>query len=174
MSLKEEIQKEKEDLIKNKRPYETAAAVIFAVMMFQQIAFLIYRTIEYLIDLFKTDVTPYYSCAGMTVPGFFQRIIGIDSCSVVIVIIALMALSLWYGLIYVLVFKYCKKRGLAKWTWTTLILFGPTLLFMPPYIFFIIYVFRSYFFRFIKIIVEEYKAFDSKTKFPEEKTEPAE
>lgn len=172
MSFKEEFEKEKADLVHNKRPYETAAAVIFAVMMFQQIAFLVYRTIEYLIDLFKAGVTPYYSCAGMTTPGFYARIIGIDSSSVIIVMVAILALFLWYFLIYVLVFRYCKKRGLAKWTWTTLILFGPTILFMPAYMFFIIYIFRQYFFRFVKMVVEEYKAFDAKTKFPEEVSEP--
>ncbi len=174
MSFKQEFEKEKADLVHNKRPYETAAAIIFAVLMFQQIGFLLYRTVEYLIDLFKAGVTPYFSCNGMTTPAFFARIIGIDSSAVIVVILAIAALALWYFLIYVFVFRYLKRRGEAKWTWTTLILFGPTLLFMPPYIFFIIYVFRPYFFRFIKTIVEEYKAFDVKTKFKEELPEPSE
>ena len=34
---------------------------------------------------------------------------------------------------------------------------------MPPYIIYAVYVFRSYFFRFIKSIVEEYKIFDAST-----------
>jgi len=174
MSFKEEFEKEKADLVKNKRPYETAAVVIFGVFMFQQIGFLIYRTVEYFIDLFKPGVTPYYSMTSMTTPNFFTRIININSSSVVIVLLAIASLVLWYFLIYALVFRYLKNRNQAKWTWTTLIMFGPTLFFMPPYIFFIVYVFRAYFFRFIKTVVEEYKAFDVKTKFKEELPEVSE
>jgi hypothetical protein len=168
MSFKEEFQKEKEDLLHNKRPYETAAVVIFGILMFQQIAFLLYRTVEYLIDLFTPNTTPFFSCSGMTTPAFFARIIGVDASSVVIVILAWASLALWYAMIYFLVFRYCQRHGMAKWTWTTLILFGPNLIFVPPYIVFIIYVFRPYFFRFVKTVVAEYKAFDPKKKFKEE------
>jgi len=31
---------------------------------------------------------------------------------------------------------------------------------MPAYMFYIIYIFREYFFKFIKIVLEEYKSFD--------------
>lgn len=168
MSFKEEFEHEKRDLLENKRPYETAAAIIFGVFFLQQIGFLIFRTIEFLIDFFKSGVTAYYSFTSMTTPTFFQRIINVDSSKLIYVLIGLAALALWYGLIYIFVFRYCQKRGLAKWTWTTLIMFGPTILFMPPYIIYAVYVFRPYFFRFIKTVVEEYKAFDVHTKFKEE------
>ncbi len=168
MSLKDEVQKEKTALLTNKRPYESAAAIIFFVFMFQQVGFLIYRTVEYFIDLLKPNVTPYYSLTSMTTPTFFSRIINVDSSSLIIVLLALATLALWYFLIYLFVFKYCQKRKLAKWTWTTLVLFGPTILFTPPYIIYAVYIFRPYFFRFIKTVIEEYKAFDVKTKFKEE------
>lgn len=168
MSFKEEFEQEKKELLENKRPYETAAAIIFGVFFLQQVGMLLYRTVEFFIDLFKANVTPYYSFTSMTTPVFFSRIINVNTSSWVFVLLGLAALILWYGLIYIFVFRYCEKRKLAKWTWTTLIMFGPTILFMPPYIIYAVYVFRPYFFRFIKTVVEEYKAFDVKTKFKEE------
>jgi len=110
------------------------------------------------------DVGGNFSTANITVvsnlQGFFNRYIFIDSTSGFYVTIAVILLLLYYYLIYRLVWKYCKKYGKAKWTWTLLVVFGPTIFFVPPYIFFAIYVFRQYFFRFIYSIVEEYKAFN--------------
>lgn len=76
--------------------------------------------------------------------------------------IAIGLLELYYFLIYIFVWNYCKKRNLAKWTWTTLLVFGPGMLFIPAYMLYIIYIFREYIFKFIKTIIEEYKAFDPK------------
>lgn len=169
MSFKEEFNKEKGELLKNKRPYETAAFIVFAVMFLQQFGLLLYRLFDY---LFNSNQT-FFSTASLTTPVFFGRIVGINSSKFIYVLLGLIALFLWYFIIYLLVYRYCQKRNMAKWTWTTLIMFGPTILFMPPYIFYAIYVFRPYFFRFIKTVVEEYKAYNPKQPFPEEIEEPA-
>ena len=41
-------------------------------------------------------------------------------------------------------------------------------IFMPPFLWFAVYVFRPYLMRFAKRAVEEYKAFDPNHKFEEE------
>jgi len=172
MSFKEEIKKEKTELSLNKRPYETAAFIIFSVLFIQQIVLLLYRLIEFIVDLFNSRVvSPYFSLNSLTTPAFFSRIVTIDSTSIFFVILGILSLVFYYFLIYVLVFRYCQRHSLAKWTWTTFVVFGPSILFIPPYIFFAVYAFRPYFFRFIKKVVTEYKAFDQKTSLPEEKTE---
>lgn len=172
MSFKDEVKKEKTDLTQNKRPYETAAFIIFAVLFLQQFILLMYRLIEFIIDLFNSRViSPFFSMTSLTTPAFFNRICAIDTTSIFIVILAILSLVLYYFLIYVLVFRYCQRHGYAKWTWTTFIVFGPSIFFIPPYIFFAVYAFRPYFFRFIKKVVTEYKAFDMNTQFSEEKPE---
>ncbi|MBU1145151.1 MAG: hypothetical protein KJ971_04765 [Firmicutes bacterium] len=169
MSFKEELKKEKTDLLKNKRPYETAAFIIFAVLFLQQISILLYRIFDFIKDAADPAIsTPWFSTGNITTPGFFARIVTIDSSKAIFLILAFLALILWYGLIYLLVFRYCQKHGYAKWTWTTLVVFGPTIFLIPPYIFFIVFVFRPYFFRFIKRVVSEYKKYDESVPFQEE------
>jgi uncharacterized membrane protein len=169
MSFKEGISKEKQDLMANKRPYETAAFIIFSVLFIQQIGLLIYRLIDYFKDKKASTINlAFFNVGNTTCPTFFARIIGLDNSNFSFILLAFAALGLWYFLIYLLVWNYCKRRGYAKWTWTTLIIFGPTILFMPPYIIYAVYVFRPYFFRFLKTIVEEYKVYDPSIPFKEE------
>ena len=160
MGFKEGLEREKHALASKKRPYESAAFLIFAILMLQQLFFLLRNIYRFI----KNGGT--FSTANITVvnnlQGFFSRIVFIDSSKWIYVIGAILALVLYYFLIYLLVWNYCKKRGHAKWTWTLLIVFGPNIFFMPPYIFYAVYVFRSYFYRFFKTLVEEYKAFDPK------------
>lgn len=167
MSFKEELKKEQNELLKSKRPYETAAFLVFAVLFLQQMAFLLYRFWNFVKDS-KGASTGWFSTTSMTTPPLFSRVLFIDNSKYIYVYLAILALALWYFLIYLLVWNYCKKHGYAKWTWTLLVVFGPTILFMPPYIFYAIYVFRPYFFRFIKTVIEEYKAYNPKNPFPEE------
>lgn len=75
------------------------------------------------------------------------------------VIIVVSILELYFFLIYIFVWNYCKKRILAKWTRTTLVVFGPGMFFIPAYMLYIIYIFREYISKIIKTIIEEYKAF---------------
>lgn len=168
MGFKEELDREKNALLTSKRPYETAAFIVFLVLFVQQFGILILRIVNFIKDS-KGAATGWFSTNGLTTPAFFSRIVLLDSSKHTYVFIAIAALILWYFLIYLLVWNYCKKRNKAKWTWTLMIVFGPTILFMPPYIIYAIYVFRSYFFRFIKTVVEEYKEFDPKAFMKEEK-----
>lgn len=167
MSFKDELKKEQTELLKSKRPYETAAFLVFAILFIQQMAFLIYRFFKF-IKASKGAATAWFNTGSMTTPPLFSRVLSIDSSKYIYVYLAILALALWYFLIYLLVWNYCKKHGYAKWTWTLLVVFGPTILLMPPYVFYAIYVFRPYFFRFIKNGIEEYKAFDPKKAFKEE------
>jgi len=160
MGFKEEIDREKYALKSNKRPYETVSFIIFAILMLQQL-FYLGRNLWL---FFKNGA--FFSTANITVvsrlQGFFNRIVNIDSSKWIFVIAAIAALAFYYFLIYIFVWNYLKKRNKAKWTWTLLVVFGPNIFFMPSYLFFAVYVFRVYFFRFLKSIVEEYKAFDPK------------
>lgn len=172
MSLKANFNKEKSTLMQNKKPYETAAFIIFAVCFLQQVAVLLYRIIDFFVDIAKFGAgSAFFSTTGLTTPAFFARIVAFDTSKVIFLIIAILALVLWYYLIYVFVFRYSSRHGYAKWTWTALVVFGPTLFLIPPYIIYAAYVFRPYLFRFIKRAVQEYKEFDKDKPMPEEQEE---
>ena len=149
MGIKENIDREKQSLMSTRRPYETAAFIIFSLLFLQQMFYLI-RSLY----LFAKNKT-FFSLTNITSTGnlqaFFNRTVVIDSSKWIWVLLAVAFLVLYYFLIYIFVWSYCKKRNLAKWTWTTLVVFGPSLFFMPAYMFYIIYIFREYFFKFIKI-----------------------
>lgn len=158
MGLKENIDREKHSLMSTRRPYETAAFIIFSLLFLQQIFYLV----RSLLDFIKNK--GFFSTTNITGTGnlqaFFNRTIFVDSSSWAWVIFAIALLVLYYFLIYIFVWRYCKKRNLAKWTWTTFVVFGPSILLTPAYIFYVIYIFRDYIFKFIKTLVVEYKAFD--------------
>lgn len=167
MSIKELIDQEKQDLKSVKRPYETAAFIIFSVLFIEQIGYWLLR----LFDFIKNG--GWFNTNLPRTPLFVTRIITIDASKWIWVLAGLAGFILWYFLIYLLVWNYCKKRGYAKWVWTTLIVFGPGAIFLvPTYLIYALYVFRPYFFRFIKKGVEEYKAFNPNQQFEEEKEEP--
>ena len=160
MGFKDDLDREKHSLMSSKRPYETAAFIIFSLLLLQQL-FYLGRS---LYDFIKNG--GFFRLTNITSVGnlqaFFNRTVNIDASKWMYVIIAIALLALYYFLIYIFVWNYCKKRNLAKWTWTTLVVFGPGMIFMPAYMLYIIYIFREYIFKFIKTIIEEYKAFDPK------------
>lgn len=167
MSIKEIIDQEKQDLKSVKRPYETAAFIVFAVLFVEQIGYWLLR----LFDFIKNG--GWFSTNLPRTPLFVTRIIQIDASKWIWVLAGLAGLVLWYFLIYLLVWNYCKKNGYAKWVWTTLIVFGPgTIFLVPTYLIYVLYVFRPYVFRFVKKGVEEYKAFNPNHQFKEEEPEP--
>ena len=153
MGFKEDLDREKNALLKNKRPYETAAFILFALLFIQQLFYLGRSLYKFAVD------KVFFPTTNITVVGnlqaFFNRTVNIDSTKWIYVILAIGILALYYFLVYLFVWNYCKKRNLAKWTWTTLVVFGPGMFFMPAYMFYILYIFRNYFFRFVKTIIEE-------------------
>lgn len=167
MGFKDEVMKEKDQLLKNKRPYETAAFIIFMVLFLQQMFYLFRNLVQ-----FMDKNTTNFSTTNITnignLQGFFNRIIFLDSSSWFYVILAIGALALYFALMYFFVFEYCRKRGLPKWTWTTLVIYGPGVFLAPMYIWFIIYVHRGYIFRFLKKGYVEFKAFTGEETFQEE------
>ena len=182
MSIKEELNKEKEQLISVKRPYETAAALLFGIFFVQQMFYILLNFIEYFKrvgernDFVAGGGTTYtvnfgFNINGSTpnIPAFVTRVLAVDPSKFFWILITLLFLALWYFLIWLLVFNYCRKRGYAKWVWTALIAFGPATIFLvPTYMLYAIYVFRPYVFRFIRKGVNEFKEFDEKYVFEEE------
>ena len=169
MSLKEVLQEERQDLQSIKRPYETAAFIIFALLFIQQVAWLLKAFAEFAFKWNNVTSMSAQNWCNANNQAWIGRILGIDNDNWIFVIVALAAYALYWGIIYVLVWNYCKRHGYAKWTWTTLVVFLPgNLLFMPVYMWFIVYVFRPYIMRFLKRAVMEYKQFDPNHKFLEE------
>ncbi len=167
MGFKEVIGKEKRELTNVKRPYETVAFILFSLLVFQQL----FYWVRNLINFMKAS-NNWFSTANIIVggnlQGFVVRIINVDSSKWMYVILGLLSYVLYYFLIYVFVWNYCGKRGLAKWTWTLFVVFGPTLVLVPAYVFFVIYVFRPYLARFAKKFVAEFKEFNPNQEFPED------
>lgn len=160
MGFKDELDKEKHSLMSSRRPYETVSFIIFSLLFLQQLFYLLRSLFKFIKNGGNFVVTNITSVGNLQ--AFFNRTVFVDSSKWIWVLFAVALLILYYFLIYVFVWRYCKRRNLAKWTWTTLVVFGPFMFFMPSYMFYVIYVFREYFFKFIKIIIEEYKAFDLK------------
>lgn len=182
MNLKEEFNKEKNSLVNAKRPYETAAFLIFAIFLVQQAFYIFINFIDYFkrigdrndwVNLGNTTypVNFSFSSSGTTpnIPLFVSRVLGVDSSKFFWIFMSLLFLALWYFLIYLFVWNYSRKHGYAKWTWTALIAFGPASIFLvPTYLIYAIYVFRPYVFRFIRKGVDEYKKFSPDYKFSED------
>lgn len=165
MTIKDVLESERKELQSVKRPYETVAFLITAVLFFQQFFYLVLNFIKFISNGF-------FSSANFTnanLQGFIVRIVNIDSSSWIIVILAILAWLFYYVAIFLLVWNYARKHNLAKWTWTLFVAFGPTVFLIPAYIWFVIYAYRSYLVRFAKRVVTEFKEFDPQQKFPEEK-----
>ena len=153
MSSKENVKVSKKSLIDTNKPYESVALLLFVILIAQQIIFL-------LISLYRFatgGALSFFSMAGQTTQGFFGRIIGIDNSSGFVVLLAFLALIGFYALIYFLVFQYCEKHNYAKWTWTLIVVFGPTIFFISPMYIYAAFVFRRYFFEFLNKMLEEFK-----------------
>lgn len=175
MSFKEVVQRERADLQGVKRPYETAAFILFALLFFQQVAWLAKALFQFIFDATTITWLSTANWCNAQNQGFIARIVNVDNSAWMWVIAGLAAWVLYYVLIYFLVWDYCKRHGYAKWTWTTLVVFLPVnIIFMPAYMWYVVYVFRPYIMRFIKRGVEEYKSFDPNLQFKEEIEEPVE
>lgn len=170
MGLKEAIENERKELQSVKRPYETVAFIIFAVLVFQQLFFLVKNFIDFLNNGFFS--TTFMVNANLQ--NFVTRIVTIDSSKWLFVILGIAAWVLYYFALYLLVWNYSRKHNLAKWTWTLFVAFGPTIFLAPAYIWFVIYAYRFYLVRFAKRVVSEFKSFDPNHKFAEEEEEPKE
>lgn len=167
MSFREDLLKEKNELKDSKRPYETAAFILFALLVFQQVFYWLRSFIRFL-DSTVTWFPITNITAAANNQAFILRLINIDNSKWIWVLLGFAAWILYYFLIYVFVWRYCSRRGMAKWTWSLFVAFGPTMILIPSYMFFVLYVFRDYFFRFCKRVVVEFKNYDPSVPFPEE------
>ena len=120
MGVKDVLTREKDELVAVRRPYETAAFIIFALLMFQELFYLI----RGIVNFFKNG---FYNTGNIGMiaqnQGFIRRFIQLDSTKLMIVLIAMLLVLLYYALIWLLVWNYCRKQGLPKWTWTTIVVF---------------------------------------------------
>jgi len=172
MSFKEVLDKEVKDLKKVKRPYETAAFLLFAILLVQQLIYLFKALIDVIFNNVNFLTTNGWCTSNLM--GFVARIVNLNSTNWFFIIMGILAYFLYYFLIYIFVWNYAKKHNLAKWTWTVFIVFGPTILFIPPYIFFVLYAYRSYFVRFVKKLTTEFKEYDAEQPLPEDLPDPEE
>ncbi|XFA98972.1 hypothetical protein ACAG96_08875 [Candidatus Izemoplasma sp. B36] len=170
MGIKEVLNEEVKDLKKVKRPYETVAFVLFAILILQQLIYLGFNLIRFIGG--KTTFLSTNGWCTSNLMNFVARIINLGSTNWFYIILGILAFVLYYFLIYVFVWNYAKKNNLAKWTWTLFIVFGPTIILIPPYIWFAVYAFRPYIARFIKRFIKEFKAYDPEKPMPEDIPEP--
>ena len=153
MGVKEVLKKEENDLLKFKKVYETIAFLTLAVLIFQQLFYLVVNIINFA----KLGWFSVNNFASANLQGFVGRIVGINNGSVVFVILGILAWFAYYFLLYLLVWRFANNQKMAKWTWTLFVAFGPTLIFIPAYIWFILYAFRKPIIGVIKKITIEFK-----------------
>lgn len=167
MSFKEKFEQERRELQSIKRPYESVAFLLFGLLVLQQLFWLF----KNLIDFLDPNQT-WFSTGGIITAGnnmgFITRIYSVDNSKWIWVILGTLAYFGYYFLIYLLVWNYCKKNDLAKWTWTLFVVFGPGIILIPSYVFFVAYAFRPYLVRFFKKMYVEFTEFDPNQQFPEE------
>ncbi len=165
MGIKEVVNQERKDLKSVKRPYETVAFTIFAVLFFQQVFFIFKNFLDYLNNNWFNTA----NIANANLQGFVARIITMNNTKLIFIAVGILAWMFYYFAVYILVWNYARKHSLAKWTWTLFVVFGPTIFLAPSYIWFVIYAYRKYLVRFAKRVVLEFKEFNTEHKFPEEK-----
>lgn len=170
MGIKEVLNEEIKDIKKVKRPYETAAFVLFAILLLQQVVYLGYYLIRLIAG--KTTFLSTNGWCTSNLMNYVSRIVNLDSTNWFFIVLGIAAFALYYFLIYLFVWNYAKKNNLAKWTWTLFVVFGPTVFFIPPYIWFVIYAFRPYLARFVKRVVKEFKEFDPEKPMSEDLPDP--
>lgn len=162
MSFKENFENEVKDLKSFKKFYETIAFFVFSILVVQQLFFLVVN----LIDFKKNTWFSTNNFSTSNLQGYVNRIVGIDSSSVLVVIIAIIAWVLYYVFLYFVVFKFSSKRGMSKWTWTLFVAFGPTIFLAPAYIWFILFAYRYEIYSIFKKLVTE---IGTKCEKPDEK-----
>jgi len=151
MSFKENFENEVKDLKSFKKFYETIAFFVFSILVVQQLFFLVVN----LIDFKKNTWFSTNNFSTSNLQGYVNRIVQIDSSSVLVVIIAIIAWVLYYVFLYFVVFKFSSKRGMSKWTWTLFVAFGPTIFLAPAYIWFILFAYRYEIYSIFKKLVTE-------------------
>jgi hypothetical protein len=165
MSLKSEINSEITELKQVKKPYESVAFLLFMLLLIQQLVYMIFNVVKFITNNTFVSGNGWLTSNLM---GFVARILNLGSANWIYIIFTILAYLLYYLLIYVFVWNYCKKNNLAKWTWTLFVVFGPAVFLAPPYIWFVLYVFRPYFAKFAKKFISEFKSFEPKTENIEE------
>ena len=164
------MNEELKDLKKVKRPFETVAFALFAILVLQLLIYFGYNFIRFIAG--KSTFLSTNGWCTSNLMGFVSRIINLNSSNWFYIILGIAAFVFYYFLIYLFVWNYSKKNNLAKWTWTLFIVFGPTIFLIPPYIWFVVYAFRPYLARFVKRFVSEFKAYNPDEPMPEEIDEP--
>jgi len=164
MTIKDVLENERKELQSIRRPYETVSFLILATLIFQQLFYLVVNFINFI----KNGWMSTANFTNGNLQGFITRLCGVDNTSWIIVLLTIFVWFLYYLIIFVLVWNYARRHNLAKWTWTLFVAFGPTIFLAPAYIWFVIYAYRFYLVRFIKIVVTEFKEFNPNAKFKEE------
>lgn len=171
MSFKEDLKKEQNELMNVKRPYESVAFILLAILVIQQLVYLVMSFWKFAFD----STVGFFSTNGIctaNLMNWIARIFQLGNTKWSFVIAGIVGYFLYYALIYFFVWRYCQKHGLAKWTWSLFVAFGPTIFLAPAYIWFVIYAFWPYITRFMKRAYVEFKEFDPHHQFKEEEEEP--
>jgi len=152
MGFKQVLKKEAASLKSFKKVYETVAFLALAVLIFQQLFYLVVNIINFSrLGFFSVN-----NFCTSNLQGFVARIVGINNTSVVFMILGILAWFVYYFFLYLLVFRFAQKQKMAKWTWTLFVAFGPTILFVPSYIWFILFAFRKPLMIVMKKILAEF------------------
>lgn len=152
MGFQQAFKKEAVSLKSFKKVYETVAFLVFAVLIFQQLFYLVVNIINFgNFGFFSVN-----NFCTSNLQGFVARIVGINNTSVVFMILGILAWFVYYFFLYLLVFRFAQKQKMAKWTWTLFVAFGPTILFVPSYIWFILFAFRKPLMIVLKKILAEF------------------
>ena len=165
MSFKEDFSKERTNLLNFKKIYETVACLALMVLIFQQLVYLVVNIVNY--SKFGFFSTANFVSANLQ--SFVSRIVAINNASIIFMIFGILAWFGYYAALFFLVFRQSHKKNMSKWTWTLYVAFGPSILFIPAYIWFILYLFRAPIINAVKKVVEEYKAHKVETQIEETK-----
>ena len=78
MGFKDDLDRETNALLSVKRPYETAAFLVFAVLFIQQMGIFLVKLLDFIEDS-AGAATGWFSTGGLTTPFFVSRIIQLDN-----------------------------------------------------------------------------------------------
>ena len=153
MGVKDQILEQKRELESGKKPYETASFLLLVLLLGYQ-----WFTIANMYLLKWANNSTVFNTGVINLPNFVERfyVLGTNIGNFIAPVIYIVYLAL----VFVLVWWYCKKRGHAKWTWTLIVLFAPNIFLISPVVLYAAYAFRVYLYRFIKSIMEDFKAYD--------------
>lgn len=153
MGFKESFNHGKEQLEKGKKPFETASFLLLVVLLGYQW----FSVINMYIFKWANNNTAF-STRLSNLPVFVDRFYDMGNN-----LGNFFAPLIYIGyllLVFILVWWYCNKRGYAKWTWTLIVLFAPSIFLVPPVVLYAAYAFRVYLYRFIKSIILDFNNYD--------------